>query len=57
MLILDVIQDPDFFHPGSRVQQYQKRGKKKSVVLLVFVAINFTKFKVIFTVEQVQKKV
>jgi hypothetical protein len=34
------IPDPDFFHPGSRIQQQQKRGEKKLVVLPFFGSIH-----------------
>jgi hypothetical protein len=37
-----------FFHPGFRIQQQQKRGEgKEFVALSSFVAINFTKLKII----------
>jgi hypothetical protein len=37
------IPNPDIFHPGYRIQQQQKEeGRNKLIVLLFFVAINFT---------------
>jgi hypothetical protein len=52
-----VIPDPDFSHPGSQVQQKQEEKGKHFFVLPLFVAINFTKLKVILLLNRFGKQV
>jgi hypothetical protein len=40
--------DPAFFHLESRIQQQQKEEGQKIYCLIFFVAINFTKLKIIW---------
>jgi hypothetical protein len=43
------IPNPDYYHPGSGIQQgQQKRRGEKFVVLSFFVATNFTELKIMF---------
>jgi hypothetical protein len=43
------VPDPDFIHPGSRIEKQQQKRRGKQIIVLPFsVGTNITKFKLIY---------